>query len=110
MFESRAHENYDRFTSGGGRDHIAVDLVRADIETLNSVGRVVERYVDEAIAHTADETTHQVPTFVDLNGAIDEIGELVKKYASLLTATILAELEPVIQYDWQAPFRQPWIP
>lgn len=37
-------------------------------------------------------------------------GELVKKYASLLEATILWELEPVIQYDWKAPFRQARIP
>ena len=108
-FETEAHENFDGFSGGRDRDRIDAALVRADIETLNAVGRVVERYVDEVVAHTADETTHEVPTFVELNSAIDQIGELVKKYASLLKAEIIWQLEPVIQYDWKAPFRQAWI-
>lgn len=53
--------------------------------------------------------TTAVPTFGDLNNAVDEIGELVRKYASLLNAEILWQLEPAIQYDWKAPFRQAWI-
>ncbi len=49
-------------------------------------------------------------TYAELNAAIDQIGDLVKKYASLLKAEVLWQLEPVIQYDWKAPFRQAWIP
>ncbi len=109
-FEAQAHANFDRFAGGRDRDRIDVAGVRADIQQLEAVGGVVERYANEAIAHMAGEPTHEVPTFVDLNGAIDQIGELVKKYASLLKAEIIWQLEPVIQYDWKAPFRQPWIP
>jgi hypothetical protein len=60
-------------------------------------------------AERSRRTRSSFGALAELIGAIDQIGELVKKYASLLQATVLAELEPVIQYDWKAPFRQPWI-
>lgn len=107
-FKERGHENFDRFSGGRHRDTIDAALVRDDLKTLSALGGVVERYVNEAIA--ANERARQVPTYAELNAAIDEIGRLVTKYASLLKATILIELGPVIQHDWKAPFRQPWIP
>jgi hypothetical protein len=73
------------------------------------MGKVVQRYVNQVVAHTQEIPSHQVPTFSELNAAIDSIGDLVKKYASLLKAELLWQLEPVIQGDWKAPFRQPWI-
>jgi hypothetical protein len=103
-----AHRNFDRF-SGRRGDRIDVAIVRADVTELLCVGEVVKGYVDETIAHTANRTTRAVPTYGDLNAAIDRIADIVGKYASLLNAEILWEFEPVIQGDWQAPFRQAWI-
>lgn len=110
VLKEEAHRNFDRFSGDRGRDWIDATLVRADVEKLRAVGAVAERYANEVLAHTALRQTHSVPTYADLNAAIDQIGALVKKYASLLTATVLTQLEPVIQEDWMAPFRQPWIP
>lgn len=110
FLEAEAHRNFDRFAGGRDRDRIAVAVVRADLGKLEAAGAVVERYANEAVAHMAVDQTRTVLTYAELNAAIDQIGDLVKKYASLLKATILAELEPVIQYDWKAPFRQAWIP
>lgn len=107
--EAEAHENFDRFASGRDRDHVDATRASADIEQLEAAGSVVEKYASEAVAHMAAEQTHEVPTFDELNRAIDQIGELVQKYASLLKAVMILRLEPVIQYDWKAPFRQPWI-
>lgn len=39
------------------------------------------RGANETIAHTATERTHQVPTYAELNEAIDEIDRIVTKYA-----------------------------
>lgn len=50
-----------------------------------------------------------VPTYQELNAALDELGELLKKYVSLFEATILATVAPVHQEDWKAPFRVAWI-
>lgn len=109
-FDAPANENYDRFSDARERDVMNVAFVRTDIDSLAGVGTVIERYVDEAIAHTADRTTQTVPTYDELNAAIDTVADLVSKYASLLKAEILPQFEPAIQYDWKAPFRQAWIP
>jgi hypothetical protein len=45
--------------------------------------------------------------FQELNASIDTIGDLVRKYASLLKAAALVDLVPILQDDWKAPFR-PW--
>ena len=50
-----------------------------------------------------------LPTFGDLHDAIDGIGEIFQKYAVMLTGGWNL-LEPVIQDDWKAIFREPWIP
>jgi len=105
-----AHANFDRFAGGRDRDRIDAAHVRADLHQLKAVGDVVERYANEAVAHTSIEETRTVLTYAELNAAIEQIGGLVKKYASLLKATILWQLEPVIQHDWKALFRQAWIP
>lgn len=107
-FEREGHDNYDRFADASG-ERIDRLMVQADIDELNGAAAAVERYVDENIAHRALAPKAAVPTFAELNAAIDAIGEIVRKYASLLRAVMLAELTPVIQYDWKAPFRQPWL-
>lgn len=50
-----------------------------------------------------------LPTFGDIDEAIDAIGGLFRKYALLLTARSFATLEPEAQEDWLAVFRQAWI-
>ena len=37
------------------------------------------------------------------------IGELFKKYFNLLTASSYVFLVPVLQHDWLAAFRVPWM-
>lgn len=103
-----ANRNFDRF-AGAGRDTIDRALVRADVDELERAGEVVKGYVDEAIAHMALNPENSVPTYGDLNTAMDRVAELVQKYASLLNAEILRGFEPAIQEDWKAPFRQAWI-
>lgn len=103
-----ADRNFDRFAERGG-DMIAPALVRADMRELVLSGEVVKGYVDQTIAHAANEATRAVPTYEDLNAAIDRIAAVVQKYSSLLNAEIHGQFEPVIQSDWKAPFRQAWI-
>ena len=37
------------------------------------------------------------------------IGEVFRRYYSLFEAASMVMLEPQIQHDWLAPFREPWI-
>lgn len=86
-----ANANYDRF-AGVGNDAIDPDRTQQDIDLLRAVGEPIARYVNEAIAHAQERATAAVPTYADLNSAIDQIGDLLKKYGSLLHAAILATL------------------
>lgn len=108
-WQREGNKNYDRFSGGRERNSVDRGIVRADLASLREAANVVEQYVNEAIAHTAEAGRHTVPTFAELNAGIDTVGEVVTKYTSLLRAQILWELVPVIQYDWKAPFRQAWI-
>ena len=60
-------------------------------------------------SHTDEKPLKTLPTFEDLNTAIDGIGELFNKYTLLLTQSTWGTLVPVVQFDWQAVFREPWI-
>jgi hypothetical protein len=85
--------------------------VKADIEYLDTgnLGRV-RQYVDEFVAHKQVVPVAEIPTFKDLNDAIDDLGALLQKYFIV----VLDEeqmLEPIaVLGDVMAPFRMAWLP
>jgi hypothetical protein len=107
-FVAEANANFDRF-AGAGLPRIDAAAVRDDIARLDAAAEAIERHTNEAIAHSAQNPSGQVPTWGELHAAIDVIGEVVEKYYSLLTASMVWNMLPEIQDDWLAPFRQPWI-
>lgn len=109
FFIAQGNRNFDRFAKASGDDTVDRDAVNADINAVNGIVSKVEKYVDENVAHRSARPTVAIPTFGELHDAIDVIGEVAQKYGSLLKAEMLAELEPVIQDDWLAPFRVPWL-
>jgi AbiU2 len=108
-FEQLGQATFDERFPGEVGDHIDPRIVEADLRELRKTSGSVERYVDRYIAHTDREGLKTLPTFGEIDKAIDVIGEVFKKYALLLTASGWASLEPVAQHDWQAIFRQAWI-
>ena len=46
----------------------------------------------------------------EVHEVVDLIGEQFTKYYNLLTASTYVLLVPVIQHDWLAAFRVPWMP
>lgn len=82
--------------------------IDVDIETLKKETALITRWADESVAHMG--RTHSAnPTFDQLDEAVDLLGEMLKKYYLLITGGYLARVQPVIQEDWRAPFRQPWL-
>jgi hypothetical protein len=72
----------------------------------------VKDYVDRHVAHSEDPgpvPAQTTLTLSEVHSAIDVIGDLFRRYYSLFTAASMLELEPIIQHDWLAPFREPWI-
>jgi hypothetical protein len=90
-------------------DHLDAAIPDADVQRLTDAARSVTTYVDQHVAHSDARPQAGLPTFRELDETIDFIGHLFVKYANLLTASTWATLEPAIQHDWKAVFRQRWI-
>ena len=45
----------------------------------------------------------------DLDDAVDHLAKLITKYQLLLNQAGMPNLMPVVQYDWEAILRTPWI-
>ena len=103
-----AHSAFDR-VAADARDHLDPDIPRQDLETLQTAARKVSLFVDQHIAHDQATPTAEAPTFNELHAAIDSLGEIFTKYAAVLTATTYIRIEPVMQDDWKAIFRLPWL-
>jgi hypothetical protein len=105
----RGEDSFTEHFAGDAGDHLDAAIVRADLDTLSSAALPIARFVDRHVAHVDADPLDSLPTFAELNEAIDTIGELFKKYALLFTASGWVTLEPVPQNDWLAVFRVPWI-
>jgi hypothetical protein len=106
--ERRANENYDELAAEG-TDTIAPERTLEDRERLEAIAEPIVAHVNKMVAHSEEKRPTEVPTYADLNAAVDELGELLKKYVSLLEATWLPQVSPTVQDNWKAPFRVPWI-
>lgn len=105
--QQRANASYDRF-AGKGQDVIEPELTAADLDRLLTIGRPVTKFVNKAIAHTDAKALGSTSTYGELNAVIDELGELLKKYSSLLLAQWVPELVPVDQQGWRQAFQVAW--
>jgi len=108
LWDREANENFDRF-AGAGNDVISPDRTEADVAALWAIAEPVVIFVNKAVAHTDEDARDSVSTYGELHRAIDALGDLLNKYSSLLTATIIGELVPVHQEDWRHAFRVAWL-
>lgn len=107
LLARRAEEGWRLFAGGG--EHFDSRLADADLEILRGDSENIKDYVDQYVAHRAERPKlTDVPTFEDLHRAIDDLGDMFKKYSQVLKAAHWATLEPVGQEDWRAIFRVPW--
>lgn len=107
--EREGRQSYERFADDSG-EHLDVEAVAADRRRIVDAADTIKRYVDQYVAHRDLEPVAEVPTWGEINAAIDTFAEIVNKYAGLLKATSFVQFEPVMQYAWEAPFRQAWLP
>lgn len=107
LMKRRANAGFTELAGGG--DHLDPMVAENDLTALTNAAQLVRIYVNQHVAHDqAHPTMTETPTFGDLHEAIDAIGKIFQKIAVTLTGE-WHMLEPVIQADWQAIFRVPWI-
>lgn len=109
----RAHagRQWDEHFGGKVGDHLDPAIPRADAAALRAAGEDVKKYVDENVAHVSpDPVAAEVTLSVgDVHRAMDTCAELFARYHFLFTASTFATLTPVLQHDFFAVFRQPWM-
>ena len=51
-----------------------------------------------------------MPTYQELNDALDFMNELLQKYFLLIRGDTLLFVTPIIQDNWKTIFKTPWLP
>lgn len=102
------HRDFERFASPAAKT-IHRRVIRRHQRRLLAAAERLKRFVDKHVAHNDRRPMRLLPTYAELDGCIDLLGRLAKDYSLLLEQSALVEVVPVIQDDWKAPFRVPWI-
>lgn len=74
---------------------------------LSTASKRIEEFADQNVAHLDSQQEEVVPTFKDLDTAIDEIGDVFEWVTLLLTGSGRNKPDPMIQENWKLPFRSP---
>lgn len=102
------HRDFERFASPAAKT-IHRRVIRRHQRELGAAAERLKRFVDKHVAHNDRRPMRRLPTYAELDDCIDLLGRLAKDYNLLLEQSALVEILPVIQDDWKAPFRVPWI-
>jgi hypothetical protein len=103
-----AEAEFDRLAEPGA-PHFVSRHVQGDIDDLLGAAAALERYATQTIAHLDRNEPSVIPTFDDLNRAIDVFRRIVLRYRLLLRA-VGGDVVPVIAEPWEAVLTEPWIP
>jgi hypothetical protein len=109
---NRAFDSFKpaRVADRADADFVDPAVVRPDLERAIADGERVRTFAERTRAHRAPEKgIDRSLTFRELHEAIAHLREVVRKYYALLTLSVVAEWEPVAQYDTIAPFRLAWV-
>lgn len=107
-WQARANASFDGL-AGVGADTILPERITADLDRLREAAKPVKAYVDRLVAHHDRRELTELPSFAELNDAIDVVLEVFKEWNQWLTAAVWVEMVGAFQYDWKAPFRVAWL-
>lgn len=99
---------FDLFV-GEGCAHADTKVIADDLAALGRQTEVVRRYANKRVAHYDERGPTTIPTFEDLDDALDVILGLFRRYLAVLRCLDFAG-DPEFTHDWKVIFRQPWIP
>lgn len=102
------HRDFERFARPGAA-RITPAIIQKHRRDLIVAQRPIRRFVNRHVAHRSQHPMRRLPTYAQLDTCIDLLERLAKTYTLLLEQAALAQVVPVIQYDWLAPFRVPWL-
>lgn len=96
---------------GEGAHYVSSRTVRSDLRTLEEDLSRVRLFVNKRIAHrTGSGALRRVPTFNEMDAALDTLDRTLCKYRLLLTASGMTSCFATRQYNWRSVLYDPWIP
>ena len=101
------HRDFEKFAKPGAQ-RIDARVIRKDRAALLAAARKVQRFVNTYIAHRSRYAMKRLPTFPELDAAVDFLGGLLQRYTLVITQAGLNDV--LVKDDWQKPFRVAWIP
>jgi hypothetical protein len=107
ILKDDGHRDFDILTEEGARE-VDPHRVQDDLSRLRRSTAGLERFATQRVAHFDLEASPRIPTYAELDAALDLLEELSNRYRGLLLAEA-GSLTPTINYDWKAIFREPWI-
>lgn len=107
--EYLADGDFNKFAKPGA-PHIDPDAIAADLVRLRTITANCEDFADKRVAHHDMRDPKQLPTFDEVDAAIDLLDELYCRYLRMFEAKSMRSLLPTWQYDWKEIFHVPWIP
>lgn len=106
-----ANQIFDEQFPGECPDHIDPTMVQQDLEDLKKQGAKLEEFADRRVAHHDRRAPKTIPTYNELDIAIDCLKKLTRKYVLLFEARDLGDdlLVEFVENYWEEIFSQPWI-
>lgn len=89
--------------------HLERRHVQPDITSLRRSASTIEHYATRRIAHLDLRGPDRIPTFPELDAALDELGRIVRRYVFLIRGYD-TDVVPTLDGGWEAVLMEPWIP
>jgi len=104
-FEDTARQKFRRVL-GCAKGWLVSAQIANDLWDLAEATGGISAYMDKAIAHLDDKPPEPLPTYEELNPAIDVIAELARRYCSLVEGkdSSATALTPSPGSDWRRAF------
>ena len=106
-----ANPIFDEEFPGGCTDHIDPIMVQQDLDDLKRHGAKLMGFADRRVAHRDRRAPETIPTYNELDTAIDCLKKLTRKYVLLFEARDLVNnfVMRFVEDYWEEIFSQPWI-
>ncbi len=105
---SFAGSYFEQEFGGSTVDRLDPAVIEGDLQILGQSTQTVRHYVDKHVAHHDKNPAAQLPTYSEIDHAIDQICDLFRRYVSLLTAVDIS-LHMHFGHDWEKIFTVPWL-
>ena len=109
FMRDQGERDFDKFTKPGGA-FVDPAIIRDDLARLGAIGARVKRYVDQHLAHSAENLTAPIPKYSDLRECLSGLDQLLRRYYLLVDGGGLTSSTPTMQYNFQLPLIVPWAP